>query len=451
MEPPTEEPDAGNPHVRFCEGPQRSTAAEVYLMLWAATFKRCAALIWVAALAAQVPVYAATYYVSQSGNDGNSCESAQSTTPSLQKGTLSAGVACLSAGDTLWIRGGTYTGSLNVIDSQTFRVPSATSWLNPVTIGGFPGDSVTLVPPYNVSGIRLTTGAPSYLIIQDLSIDMQNSSAGSDADAVYLHTAHHNRLLRLEVKNSWNSGIHFGNDTSFNEVLGCRIHDNGDAANGPPWGHGLYITASDNLFENNSVYDNEGYGFHIYNNHGPHLDPSRNVVRNNRVYGNGVHHSQGFGLVIAWGTENQVYNNLFYGNRAGISVYTDASNSTVYNNTVYGNVSEGIALQYYGSGLTIRNNISYGNGINLVDNGGSETPTIDHNVTSDPNFVNAAAHDFALRAGSSARDTGLAIPTLINDFIYTRRPQGSGYDVGAFEASVGASAPRAPQRLRILQ
>ena len=44
---------------------------------------------------------AATYYVSQSGNDSNSCATAQSTTESNQKQTISAGVACLSAGDTL--------------------------------------------------------------------------------------------------------------------------------------------------------------------------------------------------------------------------------------------------------------------------------------------------------------------------------------------------------------
>lgn len=391
------------------------------------------------------PAEAATYYVSQSGSDANTCAAAQSTTPSQQKGTISGGVACLNAGDTLLIRGGTYTGSRNVIDSQTFRVSSGTSWSNPVIIGGYPGETVTLLPPYNVSGIRLTTGAPSYVIIQDLAVDMASSGTGADGDGVYLHTAHHTRLLRLEVKNSWNSGIHFGNDTSFNEVINCRIHGNGDAANGPPWGHGLYITASDNLFENNDVYDNEGYGFHLYNNHGPNIDPSRNTIRNNRVRGNGVHHSQGYGIVVGWGSGNLVYNNLVYGNRGGIQVYTAASNSFIYNNTVYGNIGEGIALQYYSSGQTVRNNISYGNGVNLVDYGGTGTPTIDHNVTTDPGFTNPQANDFSLRSGSPARDTGATIATLTNDFAFATRPQGSGYDVGALEAPVGGGGPSLPR------
>ena len=49
-----------------------------------------------------------TYYVSKSGNDGNSCAQAQS--PSTPKLTFASGLTCLSAGDTLIVHAGTYDG-----------------------------------------------------------------------------------------------------------------------------------------------------------------------------------------------------------------------------------------------------------------------------------------------------------------------------------------------------
>jgi hypothetical protein len=206
---------------------------------------------------------AATYYVSLSGNNANSCASAQSQTQANQKRTISAGVACLSPGDTLYIRGGTYTGSGDVIDSQTFTVPSGTSWSNVITIAGYPGEIVTIRPPHNVSGIRLTTGTPHHLVFQDFTIDMVNSQGGADARGIFVDTAHHIRLQRLEVKNSATDGVMITDNSSFNEVLGCKIHDSGAEEAPFPTGHGLYVFGSDNVFDGNEVYDNLLYGFHV--------------------------------------------------------------------------------------------------------------------------------------------------------------------------------------------
>ena len=404
-----------------------------------------ACLLLVAMLFARA-TEATTYYVSRSGSDANSCGSAQSTTQTSQKATIAAGVACLVAGDTLFIHGGTYTGSTNVIDSQTRTVNSGTSFANAVTIAGYPGEMVILQPPDNVSGIRLTTGSPHFLIFKDFTIDMINSTPTADADGIYLSTAHHNRMQRLEVKNSYNNGVHFGFYTSFNEVLDCRIHNN-RVPNIGPAPHGLYITASDNLFEGNEVYSNQGYGFHIYNNHGSHDDPSRNIIRNNRVYGNGVYGTQAYGVVVAWGSDNVVYNNIIYRNRGGIQVYTDSVNTRVYNNTIYGNATEGIALQYHSTGQTIRNNIVYGNGAGIVDYGGAAPAAVDHNLLTDPSFVNANADDYSLQPWSAARDAGVTIAGVTYDFVYKARPQDGEYDIGAFEGGA-FTLPTAPSNVR---
>src|SRR5438093_817612 len=77
---------------------------------------------------------AATYYVATTGNDSRSCVTSQTiTTP---KQTIQSGIACLTAGDTLYLRQGTYQESI-LSGSPSF--PSGTSWANPVTIASYPG------------------------------------------------------------------------------------------------------------------------------------------------------------------------------------------------------------------------------------------------------------------------------------------------------------------------
>jgi hypothetical protein len=48
-------------------------------------------------------------------------------------------------------------------------------------------------------------------------------------------------------------------------------------------------------------------------------------------------------------------------------------------------------------------------------------------------FVNAGAHDYSLAAGAPAIDAGDAIAGVTMDRAGITRPQGSGYDVGAYE------------------
>ena len=64
-------------------------------------------------------------------------------------------------------------------------------------------------------------------------------------------------------------------------------------------------------------------------------------------------------------------------------------------------------------------------------------------------FVNAAGHDYQLSAGSPAFDKGVAIAEVTSDRRGTARPQGTAYDVGAFERDI--SRPSAPTNLRIVR
>ena len=64
-------------------------------------------------------------------------------------------------------------------------------------------------------------------------------------------------------------------------------------------------------------------------------------------------------------------------------------------------------------------------------------------------FLNAAAHDYQLSPASPAADKGVVIAEVTTDRRGTARPQGTAYDVGAFER--GASRPSPPTNLRIIR
>jgi hypothetical protein len=50
-------------------------------------------------------------------------------------------------------------------------------------------------------------------------------------------------------------------------------------------------------------------------------------------------------------------------------------------------------------------------------------------------FVDAAGGDYHLAAGSAALDAGEPLPALRFDLERTQRPEGAGWDAGAFEGS----------------
>src|SRR6476469_4321133 len=388
-----------------------------------------------------------TYFVATTGSDG------AAGTIGAPWQTISFAVARLRAGDTLYVRGGTYTGPANRIDSQDYMVASGTDLqTGAVTIAGYPGESATIVPPNNMACVRYATRTVAYVIVQDLHCDMSNStvSGGSTESGVNVsYGAHHNRFLRLEVKHNSGNGIGFGTNggsSDFNEVIDCEIHHNGltSAVNS---GYGLYIDTSDNLFEGNRIHHNVVYGVHIYNFKS---SAHRNIVRNNWVWGNGTGGGTNYGILYSQGSNGLVYNNVVYGNRGGIQVYTNSDAIGVFNNTVVSNSPmPGIALQYYTGAPRVQNNIVYRNADGIRDFDGNAASQIDHNIMTDPSFQDFANGDFSLTSGSIARDTGVAVTNVTMDIARTPRPQGGLFDIGAYE--LGAASLTAPLNLRVIR
>jgi parallel beta-helix repeat protein len=386
-----------------------------------------------------VPVLAhgATYYVAQTGgSDSNSCANAQSqSTPKL---TINAGAGCLSAGDTLIVKAGTYSEQLQ--DS----IPSGSAG-NPTVIqangnaAAGTGDTVMLNPsaaPYTQI-VRFTD--KQYITFDGFLLDMTNIyNIGIFTNG----TTHHVILQNCAIQNmdahpgdgNGGAAVVMEHESSFVTLRNSIVHDIGSFGGATNFAHGLYIKGNNHVIENNMIYNNGTMGIQLYDS-GSGISLNNNIVRGNRIFGNLSN-----GLLLGSGDSNIAYNNILYNNGAfGISIGFGpfVKNNAAYNNTIYHNASEGINIRPYSTpeNTVVRNNILWSNGSDTVQDNGTGT-IADHNLLGvDPLFVNAAAYDFHLGAGSPAIHAGVVIPNV------TVSQSDSAPDLGALQSGAGVSKP----------
>ena len=90
-----------------------------------------------------------------------------------------------------------------------------------------------------------------------------------------------------------------------------------------------------------------------------------------------------------------------------------------------------------GGGHVVRNNIMFApDKIPITDAYGNSYNASD-NVEKDPHFVDPDRFDFHLQKDSPAIDTGTREDAVDVDIEGTRRPQGRGPDIGAYEFKGG--------------
>ncbi len=392
--------------------------------------RRCIILLLLLFVSSPLPIWAVTYYVATTGSNSNSCATA--TIPATPKLTITNGLTCLSASDTLIVRAGTYAESL---DSNSITIPSGSSWVSPITIQSYAGETVLIRPP-NGYALNLNNGQ-TYTIWQDLILDGTN--AGTSASGAGFNGSTYNRLLRCEIRNFHRHGATWSNSTGIsdhNEMVNCLVHDNGTAVTGTQE-HGIYITSSYNLIDGGQYYNNGASGIQIYDST---WLPSNNIVRNVKVYNNSrtftAHTSPG--ITINSGSGNKVYNSIIYETRnafsLGVRVDLGASNTELYSLTIYGSPGSGLEITGAATGTTYRNVVSYLNTPNLSDSGVSSVASNNSTSGTNPVFVNAGTYDFHLQLGSPLINAGYTLGIPYNtDYAGVSRPKGSAYDIGAYE------------------
>jgi len=252
-------------------------------------------------------------------------------------------------------------------------------------------------------------------------------------------------------RNGWRSGARL-QDTIVD--LYYNIFDgwggDGSRDHGVYYGNGApeYDAGATTIIEGNIFIGNHGNGLKV----SKWYNPVNMIIKNNIFAKNDYD-----GLVLTWGVDGiQVYNNTFYNNKNNEfrSTPYDVSggnrNIKVKNNLFYSqtnlillmaNSEQGLEIDYncyYSTASTkfrTRIGSSYTNYSSLSAwRNNNVAPGIDsHSMFADPLLVNPSQGDYTLQSDSPCIDAGTALPSVIIDFNQVVRPQGAGYDIGAFE------------------
>ena len=343
-------------------------------------------------------------------------------------------MACLSSGDTLNIKAGTYKEAIN-----GNSLPSGSSYAKTTTIQGYSTDLVTITG----GGIGFSNQGQTsrYIVFKNITVDGGNGANFQGAGAGVVGggnggTIDHIKWENIEIKNIYCSdscaqGFQLGGDdgaASFLWVTRAKVHDGGKDFHD----HCFYVEASNSIVEYSECYNWKGYGIH---NYGPSPKPSNNIFRYNYIHSVGLDQATtAFGIILTSGDGNQAYGNIIANSQNGINF--GSNNNLIYNNTIYGNgVGFGGACCYgairggVGSGNVIKNNVVFNNRINTIDTVGTIGTVSSNNLLTNPSFTNAAGNDFSLQSGSAAIDAGTAsISTGV-----TVPFNGLAPDIGAFE------------------
>lgn len=392
----------------------------------------CTALVVLVMLC--VPTMAAnTYYVSNSGSDSNPCVNNNSGAPKQHIMGANGGARCLSSGDTLLIRGGNYNESLDFAGGE---LPSGGgTWETATRIAAYPGEQVALTAT-GAKSIGIGAGVGwSWLIFDGIEMYPNGRFTGGPV-GVFLGTdTHHIRFVNCFVTGG-NKGFEVASGGHHHEFINNRVTNS-------LW-YGWYAGPTDSLWEGNEIYDNDGYGLHIYAS--GTVDVDRNTIRRNYLHGNGFLAPPGGNgnIIIATGEDNKVYNNIIVGNFQGVQIGVSCVGCWVYNNTIVGNQDSGIVIE---SGSThdqaqdvanpiVRNNILWNNDNPISNSNPPGTVVSDNLINTNPQFDGRPGSEYKLTAGSTI-NTGHSMCTGTTDFYGQARPLGTACDIGAAEFTEG--------------
>lgn len=399
---------------------------------------------------------AVSYYVSPGGSDTNAGSLASPWK------TINKAAATAKAGDTVYIRAGTYRERLRPANSGTQTAP--------LIFTAYPGEEHQAVLDLGeMTGTNSYLGivhisGKSYITVSDLRL------LNSGMFGVFVGQSNNILIKNNQVNWTWSSGIYLENSKSVvadGNDLQRVTHMQGSSS---PH-ESISILGGTDGFEimNNKIYNTNGTNTKegidckdscsngkIHHNYvnlsgrkvGIYVDAYATYSRDVEIYNNEVD-SAGNGMVVTAeqrGTasnikiyNNIVRNNTYYGIRIAkfdLGGYTN--NISVINNTFYNNASYGIEVSNTEiQNVIIRNNISLGNGSgNYIIS--SQTPgsqiIADHNLISgDAKFVNASSGDFRLSNGSPAIDSGSPDGAPLFDYAGNKRPAGAAFDMGIYE------------------
>jgi|SRR5215471_519293 len=395
---------------------------------------------------------AANYYISTNGNDSNSCNQSQSI--NNPKATFRSATSCLTAGDTLFVRAGTYNQFINN------GIASGTSWTNKVRIAAYQNEVVWLVPTSgDVYVVSISDGA-HYIEFDGINVNSSNVTYGPihiESIVAGAINTHHIRYQNAEVVSSPTKSdigvlvVHPILGQGGDEFINLNIHGGGTS----DFHHAIYLQAPDIIVDKCNISDWTGAGIQIYNGFG--IVPNNITIKNTIVHdlrktAQGQRH---WGIIIYGSSINNsiLFNNLVYNipydgsTSAGIEIY--AQKTLLYNSTLYGGDGTGIQIDPGASGTTVINNISWKHTTNDYVNNGTGTIVNNNLIGVDPLFIDPTSGNFQIKDNSPAYNQGISLNTVPTDILGVSRPQYSIYDIGAYEYKGTTPVPPTPTTVTI--
>jgi hypothetical protein len=210
------------------------------------------------------------YYVAPNGSSGGS---GSKSSPWDLAGVLQGGKP-VAAGDTVWVRGGTYRGEfISHLNGASGRL---------IVIRAYPGERAT------IDGNLAITG--SYTAFWGLEVMNSNPNRfGGGAGRMGINIrAPGSKLINMVVHDIGHNGIGSWREAPNSEIYGNIVYNAGYQEADRGHGHSLYIQNLDGTkyVRDNVMFNSFGYGIQAYTSTGQYL---RNVVfEGNAVFNSGT-------------------------------------------------------------------------------------------------------------------------------------------------------------------
>ena len=395
---------------------------------------------------------AATFYVATTGSDAGPGTLAQPWS------SLQHAADQVAPGDTVFVRAGNYTGMhLTTSGSPGLRIvfaafPGETPVVdtqNAVTTDGInlEGASHVTVRGFTVTGVP-RAGIRAVLcdeveildnvldqngrwgvltgFCDDLLIAGNQASRSAIEHGIYVSNSGDRPVIRgNHIFDNNANGIHMNGDASLGGdgiISGALVEDNVIHGNGAGGGSGINGDGlQDSLIRNNLVFDQHASGISLYQIDGG-APAHGNRVLNNTVL---VAADGRWALNVQDGSQGtQVFNNVFH------SAHAFRGTMSICSDCLAGMASDHNAVED-------RFTLDDGDTVLTLAQWRVATGLDSSSVAGDPQgwLADPASGDFRPAAGSALLDAGTARADVPRDLVGLARPQGAGWDIGAYEAA----------------
>jgi len=295
---------------------------------------------------------------------------------------MQAAVDNAAEGDTVCVKDGTYTESVEVTKRLTIRSENGTG--KTIVQAANTNDHVFTVTAsrVNISGFTVT-GASGWPNMENTGIHLLNAQYCNISDnkasnnygaGICLESSSLNILLN-NICNNNSYGIYL-NESTGNNILNCTLSDN--VYKNVTWirGTGIHLVDSiNNSLSYNEIHDN-CRGIYLYNSscnsisnndinsnnrdgislyYSPTNCINRNSITNNGEHGIGLYYYAFMYLSLPYGNNNTIYLNNFINNTENVytpSFLTNVWNSTlklsyIYKGKIYGKISANYMGNYW--------------------------------------------------------------------------------------------------------